>query len=160
MHNIHTNYRTPSLITSQVNTNRAILSQHGLNKPIIATEASYSSDPGYQTLPGYTGGGEATQARYLVDVYRSMLANGISVAIWATGVDYDDGSGEYALSGLTHNDLRPKQAYTAFREHGRLHGRSARFRPPFVQPGAHLPAWWPVHGRGRAADPVQRRGLQ
>ena len=115
VHNIHTNYRTPSLITSQVNTNRAILSQHGLSKPIIATEASYSSDPGYQTLPGYTGGGEATQARYLVDIYRSMLANGISVAIWATGVDYDDGSGEYALSGLTHNDLRPKQAFTAFR---------------------------------------------
>ena len=115
VHNIHTNYRTASLITTQVNNNRAILSQHGLNKAIIVTEASYSSDPAYQTLPGYVGGGEATQARYLVDAYNSMLANGISVAIWATGVDYEAGTGAYAASGLTHSNLSPKQAYTAFR---------------------------------------------
>jgi chitodextrinase len=44
-----------------------------------------------------------------------MLANGISVAVWATGVDYVDGTGSYAASGLTHNDLQPKPAYTAFR---------------------------------------------
>ena len=131
VHNIHTNYRTASLITSQVNSNRAILSQHGLNKPIIATEASYSSDPGYQTLPGYTGGGEATQARYLVDAYNSMLANGITVAIWATGVDYDDGSGEYAASGLTHNDLQPKQAYNSFRN------MAAAAPPPAPAPAAN-----------------------
>jgi chitodextrinase len=115
VHNIHTNFRTASLIVSQVSTNRAILSQHGLSKPIIATEASYSSDPAYQTLPGYVGGGEATQARYLVDAYNTMLASGISVAVWATGVDYVDGTGSYAASGLTHSDLRPKPAYTAFR---------------------------------------------
>ena len=139
VHNIHTNYRTPSLITSQVNSNRTILSQHGLNKPIIATEASYSSDPGYQTLPGYVGGGEATQARYLVDAYNSMLANGISVAIWATGVDYDAGTGEYAASGLTHNDLRAKQAYSSFRNMAAATAAPppapATNQPPVSRPG-------------------------
>lgn len=115
VHNIHTNFRTASLITSQVSSNRAILSQYGLQKPIIATEASYTSDSAHQTLTGYIGGGEATQARYLVDAYNAMLANGIEIAVWATGVDYGNGSGAYAASGLTRSDFRAKQAYTAFR---------------------------------------------
>lgn len=132
VHNIHTNFRSASLIAAQASNNRAILSQYGLQKPIIATEASYTSDPAYQTLPGYVGGGEATQARYLVDAYNAMLANGISVAVWSTGVDYDNsysGTGQYAASGLTHSDLRPKQAYLAFRT---LAGASAA---PAAAPG-------------------------
>src|SRR6185503_20320266 len=51
LHNIHTNFRTPSMMATQINNNRTTLAQYGLQKPLIVTEASYPSDPAYQTLP-------------------------------------------------------------------------------------------------------------
>jgi hypothetical protein len=39
LHNVHTNFRTPSMIATQLSSNRATLAAYGLDKPIIVTEA-------------------------------------------------------------------------------------------------------------------------
>jgi large repetitive protein len=112
-HNIHTNFRSPGAIATQIANNAAILNRYGVSKKIIATEASYTSESAYQTVPGY-GGGQDGQARYLVDAYKAMVANGLVIAVWATLADYAGSPGQYSASGLTTNNLTPKQAYFAF----------------------------------------------
>jgi polysaccharide biosynthesis protein PslG len=115
LHNIHTNFRTPSAIAAQIANNAAILSRYGVSKRIIATEASYTSESAYQTLSGYTGGQDG-QARYLVDAYKAMVGNGLLIAVWATLADYTASPGPYSASGLTTTSLAPKQAYFAFQD--------------------------------------------
>jgi subtilase family serine protease len=114
VHNIHTNFRNMTGINNQIEANRAILGSFGLQKPLVVTEASYTSDPRFQWLAGY-GGGEQGLARYIVDAYRTMLDAGVLVAVWANITDYD-GNDEYAGSGLVRTDLSEKAAFFAFQE--------------------------------------------
>lgn len=126
VHNIHTNFRSMSGIVDQINSNKTILANYGLSKSLAVTEASYTSDPAYQTLSGY-GGGESGQAAYLTDAYHAMLSNGVGVAVWACLKNYSTSSGAYTESGLVRTDLTPKAAYTAFQQ---LAGGSTTTTPP------------------------------
>ena len=128
-HNIHTNFRSPSAIAAQIASNAAILSRFGVSKKMIATEASYTSEPAHQSVPGY-GGGQDGQARYLVDGYAAMLRDGLAIAIWATLADYTASPGPYSASGLTTTGLTPKQAYLAFQRIA----RAAPANPPPATP--------------------------
>ena len=101
-------------INNQIEANLGLLRSFGLPKPLVVTEASYTSDPEFQWLPGYEGGEEG-QARYLVDAYRTMLGAGITLAVWANIGDYE-GNNEYAGSGLVRTDLSEKPAFLAFQE--------------------------------------------
>jgi hypothetical protein len=112
-HNIHTNFRSMTSMTEQVRQNAAVLQGYGLTKPIIVTEASYTSDPSHQVVAGYTDG-EAGQGRYVTDAYQTMLNAGVEVAVWASLMDYA-GTGQYARSGLLRTDLTAKPAFDAYR---------------------------------------------
>jgi hypothetical protein len=111
----HTNFRSPAEIRSQFQANRRTLARYGWAVPIWITEASYTSDPRYQNLPGYRDG-EAGQARYIGDTISLSLALGAERVFWAGLTDYDEGhEGPYAASGLVRADFRPKLAYDAYR---------------------------------------------
>jgi hypothetical protein len=133
----HTNFRTMRAIQRQFVRNRSLLAKHGLDRPIWVTESSYTSDPRYQTLPGYEGD-EASQARYLVDALSLTLSLGAERVFWAGLYDYDPGDAvagglsAYAASGLLRTDGRQKAAYSAYQ---RLARRTAESQPPGVVAG-------------------------
>jgi hypothetical protein len=113
-HNVHSNFRYMDWIVSQIQNNRAILSSYGFPKPVVVTEASYTSNPSYQSLVGYQDG-EAGQARYLSDALRTIVGQGVPVAIWASlrdGATVDP----YAQSGLARTDLSAKPSFFAFQQ--------------------------------------------
>jgi hypothetical protein len=114
VHNFHTNFRSMSGIVAQIDWNRGVLASYGLSKPMIVTEASYSSDPRYQPLAGYTGG-EDGQARYVTDAYNTMLRNGIAIAVWGSLTD-KIGARDYTHNGLVRLDLSAKPAFGAFQQ--------------------------------------------
>jgi len=114
VHNVHTAFSSMATITAYIQAHRDLLAQHGLSKEVVVTELSYTSDPLYQTVTGYTDG-EPGQARYLVDAYRTLLAEGAIVVVWAALRDYPAGLGEYTRSGLAGTDLAPKPAFFAYR---------------------------------------------
>jgi hypothetical protein len=111
----HTNFRSPAQIRSQFEANRRTMSLYGWKAPIWITEASYTSDPRHQNLPGYRDG-EPGQARYVTDTLSLSLALGAERVFWAGLHDYDGGEdGPYAASGLLRTDNRPKRSYDAYR---------------------------------------------
>ncbi len=112
----HTNFRAPAEIRAQFLANRRTMERYGrAAAPIWITEASYTSDPRYQSLAGYRDG-EAGQARYVDDTVSLTLALGAQRVFWAGLSDYDGGEdGPYAASGLVRADYRPKLAYEAYR---------------------------------------------
>jgi hypothetical protein len=114
VHNIHTNFRSMAGITDQIGQNRAVLGSYGVSRPIVVTEASYTSDPAYQVVAGYADG-EPAQARYVTDAYRTMLGAGVELAVWASLRDYA-GSDAYAGSGLVRTDGTAKAAFAAYRQ--------------------------------------------
>ncbi len=105
-------------MTAQLDANAAVLRDRGYPKPIVVTEASYTSDAAHQSVPGYSDGEEA-QARYVVDAFEAMLGHGVEVAFWASLAD-SSGSGPYARSGLLRQDGTAKPAFAAYR---RIAGR-------------------------------------
>ena len=115
----HTNFRTMRDIRQQFDSNRRILARYGFDRPIWITESSYTSDPRFQTLPGYEGG-EVPQARYLMDATSLSLSLGAERVFWAGLYDYDppaavaSGLDAYAASGLLRADGRPKAAHLAY----------------------------------------------
>ena len=115
VHNVHTAFSSMATITTYLQWHRTVLAQHGLSKPVAVTELSYTSDPAYQTVAGYTDG-EPGQARYLADAYRTLLVEGAVVVVWASLRDYTDGeAGKYTRSGLARTDLAPKPAFFRYR---------------------------------------------
>jgi hypothetical protein len=113
-HNIHTNWRYMNWIADQIQDNRAILQSYGVPKPVIVTESSYTSTLSYQNLTGYQDG-EAGQARYLTDAYRTMLGQGIGLAFWA-GLRDDGGTAAYSQTGIVRTDLSSKAAFLAYQK--------------------------------------------
>jgi hypothetical protein len=113
VHNIHTNFRYMDWITAQVRDNRAILSRYGFSKTIVVTETSYTANPAYQSLIGYQDG-EAGQARYLTDAFRTIVGEGVPLVIWAPLRD-SIADHPYAESGLVRTDLSAKAAFEAYR---------------------------------------------
>jgi hypothetical protein len=114
VHNVHTNFRSMSSMAGQIRDNIAIVASYAGAKPIVVTEASYTSDPAYQTTQGYADG-EAGQARYVTDCYATMLDAGAGIAVWASLMDYA-GTGQYARSGLVRMDRTVKAAFAAYRD--------------------------------------------
>jgi polysaccharide biosynthesis protein PslG len=110
----HTNFRTPADIERQFAENGQRLRAHGITAPVWITEASYTSDPRQQHVPGYEGGDDA-QARYLVDTTTLSLKLGADRVFWATLYDYRKDAGVYTASGLRTVDGRAKPAYDAYR---------------------------------------------
>jgi hypothetical protein len=113
-HNIHSNWRYMEWIASQIRDNRAILASYGFAKPVVVTEASYTSTPGYQNLVGYQDG-EAGQARYVSDALRTIAGQGVPVAVWASLRDGTT-TDPYGQSGLVRTDLSVKPAFYAFQQ--------------------------------------------
>jgi hypothetical protein len=113
VHNIHTNFRSMASMADQIRDNVALVTSYAGTKPIVVTEASYTSDPAYQIVAGYTGG-ESGQARYVTDSYATMLNAGVTLAVWASLMDYS-GTGEYASSGLVRTNRTLKPAFAAYR---------------------------------------------
>ena len=56
VHNVHTNFRSMAGIVDQIEANLEVLRSFGVPKPLVVTEASYTSAPEYQWVPGYQGG--------------------------------------------------------------------------------------------------------
>ncbi len=115
----HTNFRTLRAIRDQFDRNRRTLAQYGFDRPIWITESSYTSDPRFQTVPGYEGG-EASQARYLEDALTLSMSLGAQRVFWAELSDYNardaaaGGLAAYASSGLLRSDGWQKPAYLTY----------------------------------------------
>jgi hypothetical protein len=110
----HTNFRDPAAVRRQFAANRERLAAQGRRPPMWITEASYTSDPRHQTVPGYRGGDEA-QARYLAETIALSVELGAERVFWATLYDYRTSFGPYGMSGLLTVDGRPKPAWHAYR---------------------------------------------
>jgi hypothetical protein len=113
-HNVHSNFRYMDWIVSQIQSNRNILSSYGFPKPVVVTEASYTSNPTHQNLVGYQDG-EAGQARYVSDALRTVVGQGVPLVIWAS---LRDGTTDdpYAQSGLLRPDLSTKSSFLAYQQ--------------------------------------------
>jgi hypothetical protein len=110
----HTNFRLPADIRRQFTMNRDQLAAHGLAPPIWITEASYTSDPRHQNLPGYRDG-ELAQSRYLMDTIPLSIELGAKRVFWATLYDYQHDYGAYTATGLLNVHGRPKPVYDTYR---------------------------------------------
>jgi len=64
---------------------RAKLQAHGINKPIVITEAGWHSNTSDPNYPGT----EELQARYVVELYAQSIAAGIDQMIWFSLYDLD-----------------------------------------------------------------------
>jgi len=113
VHNVHTAFSSMATIAAYLQGHRNVLSQHGLSKPLVVTELSYTSDPAYQTVAGYADG-EPGQARYLADAYETLLGAEVSVVVWASLRDYPNGGGSYADSGLVTTTLAIKDSFQTY----------------------------------------------
>lgn len=115
--NFHTNFLDMAGIKERIEANLRVLASHGAKeKPFWITETSYTSDPHFQSLAGYQGGGEAL-ARYVSDALTVELEAGAEVAFWAALFDYGPDRSEndpYKHSGLYTFDLDPKPAAASF----------------------------------------------
>jgi hypothetical protein len=119
----HTNFRSAVQIRAQFRANRQTLRRYGRTAPIWITEASYTSDRRYQSVPEYRDG-EPGQARYVTDTVSLSVELGAERVFWAGLTDYDGGGdGPYAASGLVRTDYRPKPSYDAYRTLVRLSRR-------------------------------------
>lgn len=81
---------------------------HGLDKPIIVTEAGWRSD---STPSAY--GNEEIQARYVAQLFTQSLAADLDIMIWWMLYDPSGWDGDY---GLVNNDIPPyrKPSFTAY----------------------------------------------
>jgi len=118
VHNIHTNFRSPEDIQSQIRRNRDILNYNGLGgKDLWITETSYTPVSQFQILPGYQGG-ETGFNRYIQDVLTLELNSEAEVVFWASLHDAAPDTPEddpYKYSGLYTYDLRIKEGGRIFR---------------------------------------------
>jgi hypothetical protein len=116
--NDHMNGFTMAAMSSLIATRRSQLATRGIPaKPILVTEIDYPSDPTFQTVTGYVGGGEATQAAYLHDAFTNLIAapNRANVIIWAQLQDHaGEYVGFYETVGLVLENGTAKQAYAQF----------------------------------------------
>ncbi len=115
VHNIHIAFVPMTTIASYIQDQARLLQQYGHATNIVMTELSYTSDPAYQNVTGYTDG-EAGQARYLLDAYQTVLANQVLVTVWADLKDYTSDAGAYTDSGIVRTDLSAKQAFVAYQQ--------------------------------------------
>ncbi|MHB1132131.1 MAG: hypothetical protein ACYC4L_07035 [Chloroflexota bacterium] len=88
-------------ITGKVARIRAIMAAHGVSKPIMVTEASWTDD-----------GNLENQARYLPKVLARALAADVYVTLWFLLADWESADRPYY--GLLNVNLQPKPAYTAY----------------------------------------------
>jgi polysaccharide biosynthesis protein PslG len=90
-------------LRTQLQTMNAGLSDHGTSKPIVLTQLSYSSAPGFYT--------EAQQAEALVSSYELVRRIGeVPLVIVARLLDNGDGSKVQGF-GVLRSDRAPKPAY-------------------------------------------------
>lgn len=88
---------------------RRTLEAHGLDKPIMVTEAGMWS----AANPPYPAATPADQMRYVPELYTQSLAAGLETVVW---FQYDDVSGfDDPARGLVDRNLTPTAARTAFR---------------------------------------------
>jgi hypothetical protein len=88
---------------------RRKLAAHGLDKPIMVTEAGMWS----AAEPPYAPATPADQSRYVAQLYAQALAARVEVVIW---FQYDDVAGfDDPARGLVDRDLTSKPARTAYR---------------------------------------------
>jgi len=87
---------------------RAKLAEHGVEKPIMVTEAGSWSD----ASPPYPPTTPEEQARYVAKLHARSLVAGLTVAIW---FQFDDVAGtDDPARGLLDRHLRRKPAYAAY----------------------------------------------
>ncbi len=88
---------------------RRKLAAHGLDKPIIVTEAGMWSAAG----PPHEPATPTDQARYVAQLYAQALAARVEAVVW---FQYDDVAGfDDPARGLVDRDLAPKPARSAYR---------------------------------------------
>lgn len=87
---------------------RQELTRHGLNKPIIITEAGWQSN----SIPG-SFGSEEVQARYVAQLFTQSLAADLDVMIWWMLYDPGDWMGDYGLV-TSHTPPHRKPSFTAY----------------------------------------------
>ena len=87
---------------------RQKLADHGLDKPIIITEAGWQSN----TTPGGMGS-EEIQARYVAQLFTQSLAANMDVMIWWMLYDPGEGTGDYGLVTWALVPYR-KPSFTAY----------------------------------------------
>ncbi len=105
-----TRYGSAAALSSAVAALRSTLTAAGVQRPLIWTEGSISSNPKY-------GGSAALQTAYIVKAYAQTFGLTIDQLCWFPYKDYAD-SGDYAYfssHGLTTPNDAPKPSYTAYR---------------------------------------------